>query len=72
VSFIGNTFAKWRRQREAIEYAKAYHADSRARGLHLVAAGKGQEGLRDNLSMMGIDTTKAERPRLRSIGGVNF
>jgi hypothetical protein len=37
-----------------------------------VAAGKGQEGLRENLSLMGIDTTKAERPRLVSIGGIRF
>lgn len=65
-------FATWRSQREALAFAKAYHAESRARVEQLAAAGHGQQALRENLALMGIDTTKAERPRLASVGGVRL
>lgn len=53
-------------------YAKAYHEESRARVEALAAAGHGPEVGRENLALLGIDTTKAERPRLASVGGVRL
>ncbi len=53
-------------------FAKAYHAENRARGEQLAAAGRGQESLHQSLALMGIDVTKAERPRLASVGGVRL
>jgi hypothetical protein len=72
VKFLRKTIATWRNQRESIAFAKAYHLESRARVAQLTAEGHGQEALRENLALMGIDTTKAERPRLVSIGGVRL
>ncbi|MCX6954896.1 MAG: hypothetical protein NTV51_22285 [Verrucomicrobia bacterium] len=62
----------WRRQREAVAYAKAFHTESRARVAHLADSGQGQVALQENLSLLGIDPTKSERPRLVTIGGVRF
>ncbi len=62
----------WRRQRDAAAYAKVFHAESRARVAQLADSGQGQVALRENLALMGIDTGKAERPRLVTIGGVRF
>ena len=72
VKFLRKTIARWRSQRESIAFAKAYHAESRARVAQLAAAGHGQQALRENLQLMGIDIAKAERPRLVSIGGVRL
>jgi hypothetical protein len=72
VKILRKTIATWRSQREALAFAKAYHTESRAHVARLAAAGHGQEALRENLELMGIDTTKAERPRLVSIGGVRL
>jgi hypothetical protein len=72
MKLLRQLFATWRSQREALAFAKAYHAESRARMDELAATGKGHEALRENLALLGIDATKAERPRLASIGGVRL
>jgi hypothetical protein len=69
---LRQTFATWRSQREALAFAKTFHAESRARVDQLAAENKGAEALRENLGLLGIDTTKAERPRLVSVGGVRL
>ena len=53
-------------------FAKAYHGEQRARLQQLATSGQGREALRENLALLGIDTTKAERPRLASVGGVRL
>ena len=53
-------------------YAEAYHSESRARIEQLTAKGRSAEALRENLALIGIDTSKTERPRLASVGGVRL
>lgn len=72
MSFIRKVLARWQNQREALAFAKAYHAESRARLDELAASGRSSEALRENLALMGIDTSKGERPRLASVGGVRL
>ncbi len=67
---LRKTLADWRRQREALTYAKAYHEESRARKAELTADGRSQEGVRETFSLLGIDAEKPERPRMVTIGGV--
>lgn len=69
---LRQTFATWRSQREALAFAKAYHAEGRARVEQLAAAGQSRQALRENLALLGVDTTKSERPRLVSVGGVRL
>jgi hypothetical protein len=69
VKLLRKIFAQWLRQKEALAAADAYHAENRARIATLVSTGRGREGLQENLSLLGIETTKAERPRLATLGG---
>lgn len=72
MSIFRKQLETWRRQRNAVAYAKAFHAESRARVAELAEAGQAQVAFQENLALMGIDTAKAERPRLVTIGGVRF
>ena len=67
---IRQLLAKWQSQREALAFAQAFHAESRARLEHLAAQGQAPQALRENIALLGIDPTKPERPRLASFGGV--
>jgi hypothetical protein len=62
--------AKWQSQREALAFAHAFHAESRARLDQLAALGQASQALRENVILLGIDPAKPERPRLASFGGV--
>jgi hypothetical protein len=62
--------AKWQSQREALAFAHAFHAESRARLDQLAALGKASQALRENVILLGIDPAQPERPRLASFGGV--
>jgi len=72
VNILRQILATWRRQKVALDSAKAYHAEERARIDRLVLAGNGREGLRENLALLGIDVDKAERPRLATLGGIRL
>jgi hypothetical protein len=72
VSIIRKLLARWQSQREALAYAEAYHSESRARIEQLAAKGRSAEALRENLALIGIDTSKTERPRLASVGGIRL
>ena len=57
------------------EFWKVMEADKlecRLRVNRAAAEGKGVEAFHASLSLMGIDATKPERPRLVSIGGVRM
>jgi len=69
VKTLRQLLAKFRRQKEALDYATAYHAEARARTHRLVEAAQGHQGMQENLALLGIDLSKAERPRLITLGG---
>jgi len=72
VTIIRKQLERWRRQRDAVAFAKAFHTESRARVAQLADSGQGHIALRENLALMGIDTARAERPRLVTIGGIRY
>ncbi len=72
VTILRKQLERWRRQRNAVAYAKAFHTESRARVAQLADSGQGHVALKENLALMGINSAKAERPRLVTIGGVRY
>lgn len=72
MNFLRKILALWRRQKEARAFSTAYHVEERARTDRLVQAGRGSEGVQDNLGLLGIDVNRAERPRLITLGGARL
>lgn len=61
---------EWRRAREALAEARAFHAASRQRVAALAAAGRSADALRESAAQLGIDSSRELRARIVSFKGI--
>ena len=72
LNFVGRWRARQAERRRFDALSAEYHRQSRARVAELAAQGRSDEALKESLSVLGIDVTSTDRPRIVGCNGVRF